>query len=619
MNKRIVTAIAIACLSLLLVVLISCARKSENARELGAAPPSSSPSITISYDVPNELNQAGGGASKATLHQAAAFAWQEFIGLNWPAQAGVRDTADKSKKFGEQNGPLVWQTYRGKVEIFPGNGTATVGPPGTVIPSPTPGTSPTPSNPPDYGYDQPPQYIYGSSGNPVTVPPCMGQPTPAQPAWVNLDEVSQIALARMYAGVVPSATPSASPLNSQPQLIRFMAKANRTQYQYVVQNQYWYNQSSTDPIKVAAQSFINTTSSQNPPQAPKSPYVSFPPGTIEVKAAFRQLAPNEDSSRFQMTTVRYYEQENGATCYREAPWALIALHIIQKTPSAPSFIYATFEQADNTLLPQNDGSGKPVPVEDADGNIINPPTPSTPTTPALSYQDGPTSTNPNQPMVSASPATAPYCTNPGNQIFYQNIVASYNTGVPTGGNICVNKRDHALPPDIIAANQAAHAAIKQYNSNNGITNSPWAYYKLVDVQAYPFDKGQIDFQNPNGVHNPSTFYQSNIVVETSYTLQFFSGRLANNGPPTDIPPPAPSSTPSPLVAVVPPNDFVYSNPPVSGFNMGGCMGCHANAQSVGYDFSFILRGGPVPEPEHPATSSASLIKKYGFVLDNKPK
>jgi hypothetical protein len=91
----------------------------------------------------------------------------------------------------------------------------------------------------------------------------------------------------MFAGVVPAATPN----NSQPQLIRFLAKANRTHYSYVVQSQYWYGKRPTDPVRInaAAQSFIDTTSSQNPAQAPKSPFVSFPPGTVEVKAAFRRL------------------------------------------------------------------------------------------------------------------------------------------------------------------------------------------------------------------------------------------------------------------------------------------------------------------------------------------
>jgi hypothetical protein len=34
--------------------------------------------------------------------------------------------------------------------------------------------------------------------------------------------------------------------------------------------------------------------------------------------------------------------------------------------------------------------------------------------------------------------------------------------------------------------------------------------------------------------------------------------------------------------------------------MGGCMGCHGNAQVAGTDFSFILKAGPVLSPEFPA-------------------
>ena len=53
--------------------------------------------ITISSTLPGELNVGGGGAPAASLDQAAAFAWQEFIALSWPAtvQAGAvgdRDT-----------------------------------------------------------------------------------------------------------------------------------------------------------------------------------------------------------------------------------------------------------------------------------------------------------------------------------------------------------------------------------------------------------------------------------------------------------------------------------------------------------------------------------------------
>jgi hypothetical protein len=50
--------------------------------------------IDVNPTLPSDIAGAG-GAPAATLQQAAAFAWQEFIALNWPAMAGQRDVADK--------------------------------------------------------------------------------------------------------------------------------------------------------------------------------------------------------------------------------------------------------------------------------------------------------------------------------------------------------------------------------------------------------------------------------------------------------------------------------------------------------------------------------------------
>ena len=106
--------------------------------------------------------------------------------------------------------------------------------------------------------------------------------------------------------------------------------------------------------------------------------VSLPYGTIEIKAGWRPLNPSElASGHFHTQPVRFYEQVSSgstAACYRDAVWGLVALHIIQKTPSAPYFIYATFEQADNIKTAAG------APIEDADGNIVVPQT-APPTTP----------------------------------------------------------------------------------------------------------------------------------------------------------------------------------------------------------------------------------------------
>jgi hypothetical protein len=151
----------------------------------------------VAIDVNPALPSDIAGA-KATLQQAAAFAWQEFIALNWPAMAGQRDVADTSQKFGANAGgffeaqprnPLVWETFRGKVEIF--NLDA-----GGSVP---PGYSATP---PDFGYNTPPSdYFYGTSKTGFSsVPACAGQAAPASPAWINVDETTEIGLEQMFAG-----------------------------------------------------------------------------------------------------------------------------------------------------------------------------------------------------------------------------------------------------------------------------------------------------------------------------------------------------------------------------------------------------------------------------------
>ena len=131
----------------------------------------STPAITVSSSVPGELNPpftsgppSTGGAPAATPDQAAAFAWQEFIALNWPAgpQAGLpgqRDTPSSTCHFGDPDPAcalLTWETFRSKIEIFPGNGI-----PGKVVPPPG---YPGPTGDQSFGYDAaPPVYNYSSA------------------------------------------------------------------------------------------------------------------------------------------------------------------------------------------------------------------------------------------------------------------------------------------------------------------------------------------------------------------------------------------------------------------------------------------------------------------------
>lgn len=561
--------------------------------------------ISVIPTLPDELNppyspgpSPTGGAPNATPEQAAAFAWQEFIALNWPAgpqsgQPGQRDTASTTCAFGDPKctGPTTWETFRGKVETFPGQGN----PPGYVNSA---GQS--------YGYDALPQYNYV-----IPVAACDSSQSNDTTPWVNLDETDQITLDSMYAGVVQGGSSST---NSSPQLIRFLAKSNRSQFVYVASNsnpstgQNWWSQI---PIPVVKSTEAYLAANQASPPPGSSTMVSQINGTVEVKAGWRVLNASElASGRFHTQAVRYYEQStSGSTCYRDATWGLVALHIIQKTPSAPYFIYATFEQADNLLT----SDGKP--VEDVDGNIL-PPAPQTATTPQVCLVDprpassGTANETPStlgSVILTGNPAacqpapTQAYCPAPGNRLYYQN---TNNGQAPAGGNICVNRRDNDIPAEVIAANAQAHAAITAYLKGKGISSAPWLSYKLVNVQYFPYDK-VITTPTPNGSlyagkppytaqhPSPASYYQANIVVETNRALQLFSGGLSPN-----------ISTDWNQDGTEHKNTY-YGG---SHFNQGGCMGCHGsqgqNPQGSAGDFSVILARGSVVLPEVPAKQTS---------------
>ena len=554
----------------------------------------STPAITVSSSVPGELNPpftsgppSTGGAPAATPDQAAAFAWQEFIALNWPAgpQAGLpgqRDTPSSTCHFGDPDPAcalLTWETFRSKIEIFPGNGI-----PGKVVPPPG---YPGPTGDQSFGYDAaPPVYNYST---PIVA--CdkkqAGDPTP----WINLDETDQITLDSMYAGVVKA---DSSPGNSSPQLIRFLAKANRSQYVYAAKNS-----SATDPSKqwwfaippdVVTRTKAYLAKYQASPPQDNSTMISIPDGTVEVKAGWRPLNPDEmTKGRFHMQMVRFYElAPDFTTCYRDAVWGLVSLHIIQKTPSAPYFIYATFEQADNILT--SDGEK----VEDADGNIILQPQPATATTPQVCLVDP-------QPPVTPPPAGGESTSSLGSVILTgdpttcQPLQAANYCGAP-GSSFSIATRIPALPtrpcsrlretsastgatrpiPDyVIAANKQAHAAITDYLQANKIDSAPWLAYKLVNVQYYPYDKipdpnipdgSPYTTQPPYTASNPapSSYYQANIVVETNRSLQQFAGGLSLGGGGVSTQWNADGS--------------LHKNTYYGGhfYNMGGCMGCHGS-------------------------------------------
>jgi hypothetical protein len=565
--------------------------------------------ITITPALPTDIP---GGAPNADLTTAARFAWQQFIALNWPADRGgaVRGKPDEQSLFAANPGvPLVWETFRSKVEIYPPGGTAATPPHGFA------------QGAPDYGWNDPPQYPYVEA-----VGPCAGaSQASVSPAWINLDEVSQVGFDHMRAGSAPGNT-------DDEKLIRFTAKANEDHYRYIASNQYWYKTDPNDakpaPYNTVTANFTKAVASGE--FVPGTPYVLFPDQTMEAKAAFRRLNPRErQSGRYHLAWVRFYETNAvGKPCYREEQWGLLALHIIQKTPSAPAYTWATFEQADN-LRTEADA-----PIEDENGKIIVPGLPAF--TPPMAYQDGIYKDNPAAPCVSiagkttppcvADPASAPFCKDPAARLYFDEILNdasgnSVNDRIPVGGNICATGRAHPIPDPVIAVNREAHDAIADYEKQHQLQPSPWRYYKLVNVQAFPFDKSEIGADPVKG----ATFYTSNMVVETDYSLQHHSGgpEPKTGGAPSDLPAnfpaqPAPKGTPA---ATTYQNTYILN---ADGsfrkrYNMGGCTGCHGEAQILaGTDYSYIMVLPAATLPDTAGNGKATTLRyRYLGLLNNR--
>ena len=143
-------------------------------------------------------------------------------------------------------------------------------------------------------------------------------------------------------------------------------------------------------------------------------------------------------------------------------------------------------------------------------------------------------------------------------------------------------RQFPILPGTQAVNKQVHQAIRAVNPK-----SVWLNYHLIGTQFQAADvlsPSEIPSANdPTGTGQP--LFLANSVIETNVGLQNFQGlppgetptkKFAQNG-----------IEPNPHK-----NAFDRTRNNVSfvgtGYNMGGCMGCHGVAQLRGYSFSFVL-------------------------------
>jgi hypothetical protein len=528
------------------------------------------PDDVVSPTMPHDVVIPAGTSYDEELTTAAIFAWRQFIALNWPVSESRRGVP-ASGRLDDGSATRVWETMRGRVEVYPGQGEPN-------------GYS---SSAEDYGFDAPADYVYSADlvgTKDGRVPPCNGTPS-SSPPWHNLDEKSN----HIRSGLAP-----AEPFPGQNVLLE--SKVNREAYVYVA-SRGWYGRESIRMPARRTGTFIRTNL-RTPRQASKADdpkdveFVSFPYDAMELKAAWRRLGPHDRQARFLSSRVRYYKASGGKPCYIDSDrtgdgndvWGMLALHIARKTPNAPFFVWATFEQVD-ALVEENLGAaGRAVAVENPDGSL------------AEGSRAAGDAFSPNLRMIPATaiaeqsfdPDSMSPAAVPGHRLHFKQL-ALY--GLPEVAFVAVNRRINPIARQITEVNRAMQAAI-----GAAAPESPLRHYRLVSVQWKPLTKQPgVPYTGPEP---PSIYYASNVIIEAPPVHQAFSGQLSHG-----------ISKSSDFLRI----ESRYMNPPPNpgdptffntyhdgkAFLAGGCMGCHGERQSYGTDWSFLLFRQRVKTPVAP--------------------
>ena len=469
------------------------------------------------------------GPSRRPKHRdLAIFAWLEFIALNAPAQLDPLRRGRPGGSFADSgfdpDATLVWETYQHRAELFPHN------------PNDDGAVPPRPFN------ENPPVYVFepgASSGRPAF----RVRAEPGQ--FNNLDEASQIGQNLLF---------YPSPRGRDVHQVLFQAKVNAVESRYVREtlgpDENGDNQAvlTIDPEQGTLEVF---------------PTINFPSNIIEVKTAWLPIEaiPRSQRHRYHRSNVIFYEGTDDDPEAASGVYVLLSMHIIQKTPNYPAFIFATYEHEDLLIDPE---------TREPRGVFY------IPTYETIAYQ---------LPETTTFASSGDVVDNPDIRFNVRRPVARPNrtrVALPVGpvedndGAIVVD--DMVLVPvrqppttnrEVAEANAQVLRAMQRIPGFD--ETFVWQYYRLKGVQGIPTSN-----------ERRKDYYLADIVIESSQPgIQLFRG-----GAKVD-------TSVSPVALNNPRNQTNVVDPAQGGktFSVGGCQGCHGVAQTqAGFDFSFLIGG-----------------------------
>ncbi|HEX6426800.1 MAG TPA: hypothetical protein VF008_03905 [Niastella sp.] len=243
------------------------------------------------------------------------FAWWEFISLNWSLPEG-----DFFGKPYDTMYPVQWETYITKEDLFPPNG-----------------APPVPWN----------------SLQAVKKNVMLGGKRVATNSKILTvtSKVSKEAMSRFDSTVIDSSgSQQVFPFNGPNWLgaqnntnVWYEVRLNKDLYKYVVANQFYNANNQLAYVSKGTRMSL-------PYGIPNTDTI----GAIECKAAWMEATDinNPKWKRYKLSKAVVQDLNTGL--YRNTILALVGLHILHKTQSQQSWVWATFEQVDN--VPANPGN-----------------------------------------------------------------------------------------------------------------------------------------------------------------------------------------------------------------------------------------------------------------------
>ncbi len=254
------------------------------------------------------------------------FAWQVFMGLNWPAQVGTPgkpDTSATASQFGTPGSaakqPLgVWETYANADAVFLPNA-AIPGPFGTQAAPWGSGTAPA---------------SCASNGQAYRVM------TSSRKASTTAQTGESFNLSAETAQAFPSNNPNWL-ADKQGQLVYYEILFSQDQYNFIVDNTLYDANAQADRVKAHKNIAMPLGYGVKPTDKTQL-------GGLELKAAWLEVENPEQGNwktDFKLSSASIYDESTN-TCSTKT-LALVGLHIIHKTASQPQWVWSTFEHKMN--------------------------------------------------------------------------------------------------------------------------------------------------------------------------------------------------------------------------------------------------------------------------------